>query len=59
MDKDRSFWLSYINFIDKTLKDPQLVRAKFENRIKLSQFSNKIETLELMLEQAMFEEEQN
>jgi hypothetical protein len=50
MDKDRSFWLSYINFLDKTLKDPQLVRAKFENRIKLHQMTNKIETLELMLE---------
>lgn len=57
MDKDRSFWLSYINFIDKTLKDPQMVRAKFENRIKLIQVSDKNETLELMLEQALFEEE--
>jgi hypothetical protein len=59
MDKDRGFWLAYVQFVEKTLKDPQLVRAKFENRIKLSLGGNKYETLELMLEQALFEEEQN
>jgi adenylate cyclase class IV len=36
-----------------------MVRAKFENRIRLSASTNKFETLELMLEQALFEEEQN
>ena len=59
LDKDRQFWLQYVRFIEKTLRDPQLVRAKFENRIRLSAGSNKFETLELMLEQALFEEEQN
>lgn len=59
MDKDRLFWLEYIRFIEKTLKDPQLVRAKFENRLKMTAQNNKVETLELLLEQAVFEEEQN
>lgn len=57
LDKDRLFWITYVQFIEKTFKDPQLVRAKFENRIKISLSGNKIEVLELMLEQAMFEEE--
>jgi hypothetical protein len=35
------------------------VRAKYENRIRLSLSSSKFETLELMIEQALFEEEQN
>ena len=59
LDKDRHFWLSYVRFIEKTLKDPQLVRAKYENRIKLHTGGSKFETLEIMLEQALFEEEQN
>jgi hypothetical protein len=46
-----------VRFIEKTLRDPQLVRAKFENRIRLSATTKKYETLELMLEQALFEEE--
>ena len=57
LDKDRHFWLTYVKFIEKTLKDPQLVRAKFENRIKLHTGGSKYETLEIMLEQALFEEE--
>ena len=32
LDLDLQFWLSYINFIQLTLKDPSLVRAKFESR---------------------------
>lgn len=59
LDKDRQFWLQYVRFLEKNLRDPQLVRAKFENRIKTSSAGNKYETLELMLEQALFEEEQN
>ena len=36
------------------------MRAKFENRIRLTaQGNDKYETLEIMLEQALFEEEQN
>lgn len=48
-----------MRFLEKNLRDPQLVRAKFENRIRTSSAGNKYETLELMLEQALFEEEQN
>ena len=59
LDKDRQFWLQYVRFLEKNLRDPQLVRAKFENRIRTSSAGNKYETLELMLEQALFEEEQN
>jgi hypothetical protein len=59
LEKDRHFWLAYVRFIEKNLRDPQLVRAKFENRIRLSVANDKFETLELMLEQALFEEEQN
>ena len=50
LDKDRHFWLQYIRFIEKTIRDPQLVRAKFENRIKMTSVNNKFETLELLME---------
>lgn len=59
MDRDRLFWLEYIRFLEKTLRDPQLVRAKIENRLKTLSQTNKNETLELLMEQALFEEEQN
>ena len=32
LDLDHSFWMEYVEFIQKTLKDPSLVRAKFESR---------------------------
>ena len=32
LDLDLQFWLSYVNFIHQTLRDPSLVRAKFESR---------------------------
>jgi hypothetical protein len=43
------------------MHDPQMVRAKYENRIRQQQTqgSSKIDTLEILLEQALFEEEQN
>ncbi len=51
MDKDRVFWMEYIRFIEKTLKDPQLVRAKIENRLKMiAQAGNKRDALELLME---------
>lgn len=54
LDKDRHFWISFIQFIEKDLKDPQLARAKFENRIRLA---DKYETVDFMIENALFEEE--
>jgi hypothetical protein len=57
LDKDRPFWVAYVQFLEKTLRDPQLVRAKFENRIAHNG-GGKVEVLELMLAQALFEEEQ-
>lgn len=30
LESDKNFWISYIYFIEKQLKDPSLVRAKFE-----------------------------
>jgi hypothetical protein len=54
LDKDRHFWISYIQFIEKNLKDPHLARAKFENKLKLA---DKYETVDFMLEMALFEEE--
>jgi hypothetical protein len=55
LDRDRHFWISYVQFIEKYLKDPALVRAKFENRLK---HCDKLETIDIMLENALFEEEQ-
>lgn len=54
LDRDREFWLKYIIFIEKNLKDPTLVRAKFENRLK---HCDKHEMIEVLLENALFEEE--
>lgn len=64
LDKDREFWLQYVRFLEKTMRDPPLVRAKYENRMRMVASSSgsshsKMEVLELMLEQALFEEEQN
>lgn len=55
LDKDRHFWISYIQFLEKNVRDPQLARAKFENRIKNA---DKFEAIDFMLENALFEEEQ-
>jgi hypothetical protein len=55
LDKDRHFWISYIQFIEKNLKDPQFARAKFENKIKTA---DKYEVIDFMIETALFEEEQ-
>lgn len=37
------------------MKDPALVRAKFENKLK---HCDKFETIDIMIENALFEEEQ-
>lgn len=58
MDKDYKFWLQYVRFLEKTMLDPQLVRAKYEIRLK-QVTGNRFEVLELLLEKALFEEEQN
>lgn len=34
MENDAEFWLLYTNFIHEQLKDPSLVRAKFEQKLK-------------------------
>ena len=55
LDKDMQYWLQYVQFLEKHIKDPQLVRAKFENRLKNS---DKTEIIDIMIENALFEEEQ-
>jgi hypothetical protein len=55
LDKDFSFFMSYLNFLNHTMKDPTLVRAKFEMRLK---HCEKSELVDIMLENANFEEEQ-
>lgn len=55
LDNDRHFWISYIQFIEKNLKDPQLARVKFDSKTKSS---DKSDLIEYMLEAALFEEEQ-
>ena len=54
LDRDIYFWISYIQFTEKHLKDPALVRAKFDNKLKNC---GKLETIDIMLENALFEEE--
>jgi len=58
LDLDLQFWLSYVNFIQQTLKDASLVRAKFESRRSSINSQNIGDLVELMIEHAMFEEEQ-
>ena len=58
LDLDLQFWLSYINFIQHTLKDPSLARAKFEARRASTSSLQVSDLVELMIENAMFEEEQ-
>ena len=59
LDLDLQFWLAYISFIQVTLKDASLVRAKFESRRASINSQNIGDLVELMIEHAMFEEEQS
>lgn len=55
LDKDKEFWISYIRFIEKYLKDATLVRAKFGNKLK---HCDRHEKIDIMMENALFEEDQ-
>ena len=57
LDLDIQFWLAYCSFIQMTLKDASLVRAKFESRRASINSQNIGDLVELMIEHAMFEEE--
>lgn len=58
LDLDLQFWLGYVNFIQHSLKDTSLARAKFESRRASMSSQNVGDLVELMIENAMFEEEQ-
>jgi hypothetical protein len=59
LDSDLSFWLQYVDFIQRTLKDTASVRAKFEARKSSIGAYSHSDIVELMLENALFEEEQS
>jgi len=59
LDSDLQFWLNYVNFIQRRLKDVTLARAKFENRKASIGAYNTSDIVELTIENAMFEEEQS
>jgi hypothetical protein len=59
LDSDLSFWLEYVDFIYRSLKDIASVRAKFEARKASSAAYSQTDIVELLLENAVFEEEQN
>ena len=59
LDSDLQFWLLYVNFIQRRLKDVTLARAKFENRKASIGAYNTGDLVELTIENAMFEEEQS
>jgi len=59
LDSDLAFWLQYVDFIQRSLKDIASVRAKFEARKASSGAYSQGDIVELMLENALFEEEQN
>lgn len=50
------FWLKFVQFIANTLKDSSLARAKFEQRITNSALLSSADKIEIMLENAKFEE---
>lgn len=54
LDKDNAFYMSYVQFIEKYLKDSTLVRAKFEIRLK---HCHRSEFIDIMLDNALFEED--
>ena len=58
LDSDLHFWLQYVDFIQRSLKDYASVRAKFEARKASIGTYNSNDIVELMLENAAFEEEQ-
>jgi hypothetical protein len=57
LDSDLSFWLQYVDFIQRDMKDIASVRAKFEARKASIGAYNNGDLVELMLENASFEEE--
>jgi hypothetical protein len=57
LDLDLQFWMSYVDFIQKFLKDPTLVRAKFESRKASVNSQNVSDLIDLLIENALFEEE--
>ena len=58
LDSDLAFWLQYVDFIQRSLKDIASVRAKYEARKSSGAYSHS-DIVDLMLENALFEEEQN
>ncbi len=59
LDSNLAFWLQYVDFIQRSLKDIASVRAKFEARKASGSAYSQGDIVELMLENALFEEEQN
>ncbi len=55
LDRNLEFFFSYLRFLDQHMKDPTLVRAKLEMRLK---HCDRREVVDVMLENAAFEEEQ-
>lgn len=55
LDRDRFFFLNYLQFLEKHMQDFAMVRAKFEQRVK---HCDKNEVVDIMVENALFEEEQ-
>lgn len=64
LESDFSFWMQYVNFLQRSLKDNALVRAKFEQKKTIlvqtaTELGQRTQLIDMMIENALFEEEQN
>lgn len=58
-ENDTDLWLRYTNFIQDHLKDPSLVRAKFDQKLKNSDLLSARSKVDILIENAAFEEIQS
>jgi len=56
LSNDIDLWRKYINFIQEHLKDASSVRANFEQKMKHSKLMSTATKIDIMLENASFEE---
>lgn len=58
-ENDTELWLRYTGFIQDHLKDASLVRAKFEQKLKYSDLLSAKNKVDILIENATFEEMQS
>ena len=56
LQNDFAFWIKYADFIQNKLNDNSLMRAKFEQKLNNSKLLPKVQQVDILIENALFEE---